>query len=115
MTPAGGSFGGQSIRFPQMVKRSISSKSFLGVLCLSPSPSSPVSVFRILSWSSSSGVVRNVSESLFGIVEAAPSGLSVGRDMPCATDIPALSDVGSGDETDKRGEKNYEVPLVTVW
>lgn len=57
----------QSIRLPQMVKRSISNKSFLGRLCSSPSPSSPVLVLIILS-SSSSGVVRKVSDSLLGMV-----------------------------------------------
>lgn len=59
--------GVQSIRLPQMVKRSISNKSFLGRRCSSPSPSSPVSVLIILS-SSSSGVVRNVSDSLLGML-----------------------------------------------
>lgn len=58
-----------------MVKRSISSKSFLGALSLSPSPSSPVSALMILSSSSSSGVVRNVSESLLGSVGAELSAM----------------------------------------
>lgn len=59
--------GAQSIRLPQMVKRSISNKSFLGRLCSSPSPSRPVLALIILS-SSSSGVVRKVSDSLLGMV-----------------------------------------------
>lgn len=101
-TPAGGSFSVQSIRFPQMVNRSISNKSFLGVLSLSPSSSSPVSVLMTLSSSSSSGVVRNVSESLFRIVEEALSGLSVSREMPDAGDTPALSDVISVEENTLR-------------
>lgn len=51
-----------------MVKRSISSKSFLGLLGSSPSPSSPVLIMISFS-SSSSGVVRNASESLLGRAE----------------------------------------------
>lgn len=66
------------MRLPQMVKRSISSKSFLGVLFLRPSPSSPVSALIILSSSSSSGVVRNVSESLLGSVGAELSATVAG-------------------------------------
>lgn len=68
----------QSIRLPQMVKRSISSRSFFGGRCASPPPSSPVSALMILSSSSSSGVVRNVSESLFGKEGAAFSAVLVG-------------------------------------
>lgn len=78
-----------------MVNRSISNKSFLGVLCLSASPSNPVSAFRILSSSSSSGVVRNVSESLLGIVGAVASAVSVGWATSDASDNPAFSAVGS--------------------
>lgn len=58
----------QSILLPQIVKRSISSKSFLGLLGACPSPSCPVLIMIIFS-SSSSGVVRNVSESLLGAAE----------------------------------------------
>lgn len=76
--PAGDSNSPQSIRLPQMVNRSISSKSFLGVLCISASPSNPVSVFMILSSSSSSGVVKNVSESLLGIEAAVVSAMLAG-------------------------------------
>lgn len=102
-----------------MVNRSISSKSFLGVLCLSPSPSSLMSLFRILSSSSSSGVVRNVSESLFGMAEEVPSGFSVGGETPGVSDTPALSDVGSADEKvfkSLAAEKcsQREIPLVAV-
>lgn len=78
-----------------MVKRSISSKSFLGVLGSSLSPSSPVSALMILSSSSSSGVVRNVSESLLGSVGAELSGMVGGTEMSAASDIPPLSIVGS--------------------
>lgn len=51
----------QSIRFPQIVKRSISSRSFLGALWMSSVPSC-VMIFS----SDSSGVVRNWSDSLVG-------------------------------------------------
>lgn len=90
------SSGIQSIRLPQMVKRSISSKSFFGVLCLSPSPSSPVSALMILSSSSSSsGVVRKVSESLLGSVGVELSAMFAGWGLTDARDIPPLSAVGS--------------------
>lgn len=78
-----------------MVNRSISSKSFFGALCLSPSPSSPVSVLMILSSSSSSGVVRNVSESLWGSDGAELSAMLAGWEMSDASNGPPLSDVGS--------------------
>lgn len=78
-----------------MVKRSISSKSFLGVLCSSPSPSSPVLALMILSSSSSSGVVRNVSESLLGSVGAELSAVLGGLGLSDTSDIPPLSVVGS--------------------
>ena len=64
----------QSILLPQIVKRSISSKSFLGLLGSCPSPSCPVLIMITLS-SSSSGVVRNASESLLGRAETELSAM----------------------------------------
>lgn len=78
-----------------MVKRSISSKSFLGVLGRSSSPSSPVSVLIILFSSSSSGVVRNVSESLLGTVGVELLTTSDRGGMTEANDIPPLSAAAS--------------------
>lgn len=87
-------YGTQSIRLPQMVKRSISNKSFLGLLCSSPSPSSPVLTLIIFS-SSSSGVVRNVSESFLESVGAELSAMPVSWGLSDASDIPPLSVAGS--------------------
>jgi len=95
-----------------MVNRSISNKSFLGGLCLSPSPSNPVSVFMILLSSSSSGVVRNVSESLLGSTGAALSAVTVGWEMSDARDIPTPSAVGSAGEGD---ERNYQQKNTFMW
>lgn len=77
-----------------MVKRSISNKSFLGRLCSSASPSSPVLVLMILS-SSSSGVVRNVSDSLLGMVGAKLSAILAASALSDASGIPPFSAVVS--------------------
>lgn len=76
-----------------MVKRSISSKSFLGVR--GSRPSSPVLALMIFSSSSPSGVVRKVSESLLGSVGAELSATLGGGETSAATDAPPLSIVGS--------------------
>lgn len=77
-----------------MVKRSISNKSFLGCLCSSASPSSPVLVLMILS-SSSSGVVRNVSDSLLGMVGVKLSAVLAASGLSDASGIPPFSAVVS--------------------
>lgn len=79
----------QSIRLPQIVKRSISNKSFLGALCIS----SVSSWLRLFS-SDSSGVVRNWSDSLVGSWGAGLSILWVGwvvtdEDTPSSTGSPS--------------------------
>lgn len=76
-----------------MVNRSISSKSFFGVLGLM-SPSSPVSVLMIL-LSSSSGVVRNVSESLLGMVGVELLAMLERGGLTEDSEIPPLSAAAS--------------------
>lgn len=78
-----------------MVKRSISNKSFLGCLCSSPSPSRPVLVLIILS-SSSSGVVRKVSDSLLGMVGGKLSGKLAASTLSDAESVVPFSAVASG-------------------
>lgn len=95
--------GIQSILLPHIVKRSISSKSFLGLLGSRPSPSCPVLTMIIFS-SSSSGVVRNVSESLLGRAETELCSMMAALALSA---IPPSSVVGSAER--QRGRINDSV------
>lgn len=103
------------MRLPQIVKRSISNKSFLGALCLS----SVSSWIRLLS-SDSSGVVRNWSDSLVGSWGAGHSSLWMGwvvteADMPSSAGSPSegvWTQLVNDNKTFRRHLKNYFLSVL---
>ncbi|TNN89633.1 hypothetical protein EYF80_000236 [Liparis tanakae] len=78
---------------------------------------SPVLALMILPSSSSSGVVKNVSESLLGNVGAELSAALTGAELSAAGDVPPFSVVGSNREnvvdiiTGTRGVSGFSLRL----